>query len=490
MPRCIFSLLALLAFVLPAPPQLHADVTPALPALTTAEVDASLTTDWYGLYLQGKKIGFLRTARARDEASGEIREAMLMKMKLTSFGQRVEVDFQQKLDFEGKPPFRLLRGEQTMNDGNSKKSTLLLRNGEKFDVTFNIGGEQSKKKIDALAYDLPDAMASERWIRSAPKQGSTLVYKDLDLDEVKIDQTTSTLVAEKVSLVNGVKVKFYEVKSRSTRNPVDMLARHDDKGRMLSGNFAIFEVRAEPEAKAKDTQYSQDLFVLGMVKVDRGLGAPGGVTGLVLEVLGEEAKLLTAGPRQSIAPQSPKSHILKLGKRFGVPAKASAAEIEENLKGTNEYLIDNARIKAMVREVVGDAPTDAEKVKRIVRFVHKFVRPSLTASLPNIPDLLEKKRGDCKSYALLFNTLARAAGVPAREVSGLLYVGDDTKAFGGHAWNEVVLNGHWVPVDASMDETEVNATHICFGDDTQATANLLGTMGKLSFRVIEIERGE
>jgi transglutaminase/protease-like cytokinesis protein 3 len=86
--------------------------------------------------------------------------------------------------------------------------------------------------------------------------------------------------------------------------------------------------------------------------------------------------------------------------------------------------------------------------------------------------------------------LARAAGVPAREVSGLLYVGDDLKAFGGHAWNEVVLNGAWVPVDASMGETEVSATHISFGSEHRATKNLLTTLGKLKFKLVEVRHGE
>ena len=103
---------------------------------------------------------------------------------------------------------------------------------------------------------------------------------------------------------------------------------------------------------------------------------------------------------------------------------------------------------------------------------------------------MENKKGDCKSYALMFNTLARAAGVPAREVSGLLYVGDDFKAFGGHAWNEVVLGGVWVPVDASMGETEIDAAHLCFGTEHHATKNLLNTLGKLSFRVVEVKTAE
>lgn len=491
MPRRLFLLLALLSILLvPASPLVRAGEKPTTPVLSPADIDASMGVDWYGLYLQGKKIGWLKSSRARDQASGEFVEAMHMKMKLTSFGQRIEVDFQQNVRFASTPPYRMITGEQIQNDGNSKKTTLAVNREKKCDVIANVGGQQTKKTMDVLDYTLPDSLALDTWLQRIPKQGATLTYKDLDLDEAKLDEATSTLLTEKTSLVNGVEVKFFEVKTRSTRNPVDMLGRHDAKGKMLSGNFAIFEVRAEPEEQAKNTQYSQDLFVLGMVKVDRGLGSSRRVQGLVLEVLGEEAKMLSSGPRQSIMAKTPKSHLLKLGKRYGTPAKASAEDIRDNVKETLDYPITNARVQALAKEAVGDAETDVEKVKRLVNFVHKFVRPNLTAALPNIPDLLEKKKGDCKSYALLFNTLARAAGVPSREVSGLLYVGDDSKAFGGHAWNEVILDGQWVPVDASMGETEVNATHICFGDDTQSIANLLGTMGKLSFRVIEIERGE
>jgi transglutaminase-like putative cysteine protease len=74
-------------------------------------------------------------------------------------------------------------------------------------------------------------------------------------------------------------------------------------------------------------------------------------------------------------------------------------------------------------------------------------------------DVIQSKKGDCTAYALLFTTLARAAGIPAREAGGWLYMGDEYQAFGFHAWNEVILDGHWVPVDASCKGT-FNAGHI------------------------------
>jgi transglutaminase-like putative cysteine protease len=136
---------------------------------------------------------------------------------------------------------------------------------------------------------------------------------------------------------------------------------------------------------------------------------------------------------------------------------------------------------------VGRARTDEEKVKNICQFVHDFIEPSLAASIPKMQDLMVRKSGDCKSYALMFACLARAAGLPAREVSGFVYMGDSVKSFGGHAWNEVLLDGYWVPVDASMNQIEADPTHISLGTEKDAANNLLKSFGKLNFKLIDVE---
>jgi len=51
-----------------------------------------------------------------------------------------------------------------------------------------------------------------------------------------------------------------------------------------------------------------------------------------------------------------------------------------------------------------------------------------------------------------------------------MYLGDDVKAFGGHVWNEVLIDKHWMPVDAIWGEVETDATHIRF---TSGLKNLI-----------------
>lgn len=62
---------------------------------------------------------------------------------------------------------------------------------------------------------------------------------------------------------------------------------------------------------------------------------------------------------------------------------------------------------------------------------------------------LENTHGECGDYSALLVALCRAAGVPARPVSG--FWADQTD--GWHCWAEVMLpGGQWIPVDAALGD--------------------------------------
>lgn len=100
---------------------------------------------------------------------------------------------------------------------------------------------------------------------------------------------------------------------------------------------------------------------------------------------------------------------------------------------------------------------------------------------------VKTKRGDCSEHSLLFTALARAAGIPSRGVMGLMYMGDEVKAFGGHAWNEVAIDGYWVEVDPTWNQQTVDGTHIRFGSDVKGLSATLACLGQLEVKVISVE---
>jgi Transglutaminase-like superfamily len=488
--RHSLNLWVLIASVLVLPPSAIAQ-TPKSDRfeLTTKDADASLSSDWFGIYFQGKKIGYFNSRLTKIEEGGRnyYREKSFMTMKLQSFGQKSELKFTETYDFDAQPPFRLAYADYVRIDDKVQTRHTLVAQGQDYEATIVVGKEKQKKKIANLDYTLADAMATELWIKQKPKTGDKITTPDLDLDDLEIQQSTATLQDTKDALVNGVKVVFHDIRSVSNKTNVTSDSKYDDQGHLLSGTLAgVFELRRETEEQAKNIQYSSDLFVLGLAKIDRAIGDAANLSGLVLELDKAEGANLPNGPRQSLQPKGD-TYLLRIGKKYGDNVKATEADIKEGLQETTAYPIYEAKVKNLAEKARNGANTDLEKAKNICAFVHDFITPSLSASLPKMHDLMVRKEGDCKSYALMFTCLARAVGLPSREVSGFLYMGDDVKAFGGHAWNEVLLDGYWVPVDASLNQIDADPRHICLGTDKESANNLLKTFGKLNFKLIEVE---
>jgi transglutaminase-like putative cysteine protease len=120
----------------------------------------------------------------------------------------------------------------------------------------------------------------------------------------------------------------------------------------------------------------------------------------------------------------------------------------------------NPRSHALVQQLYAEAGNDAAFADRLMRYFREGgFRYSLTPPLldyNSVDDLLFRtKLGFCGHFASAYVAMMRAAGVPARVVTG--YLGGSWNAVGGyfvvrqsaaHAWAEIWLDGRgWVRVD-------------------------------------------
>ena len=104
-------------------------------------------------------------------------------------------------------------------------------------------------------------------------------------------------------------------------------------------------------------------------------------------------------------------------------------------------------------------------------------------SVPDALDTLANKAGDCNEHAVLFAALARAAGIPTRIESGVVYM---RGKFYYHAWNAVYLDRQWITVDAALDQFPADVTHIrLVTGGIEKQVDLLSVIGKLTISIIE-----
>lgn len=181
-----------------------------------------------------------------------------------------------------------------------------------------------------------------------------------------------------------------------------------------------------------------------------------------------------------------------------------ASLIDEKLKtftiASTTLDIDDRRIKRLARQATKSAKTPAQKADALRKFVTDYVSDkNLDVGFATASEVARNKSGDCTEHGVLLAALARAAGLPARGVSGIVQVpsgpfgADNLKAFGFHMWTQVNINGEWVDIDAALRQTDCDPTHIALAlmplndegmmDSLMAIFPLLGT---LELDIVEI----
>jgi transglutaminase-like putative cysteine protease len=141
-------------------------------------------------------------------------------------------------------------------------------------------------------------------------------------------------------------------------------------------------------------------------------------------------------------------------KDFPAVEPAIPVEIKEYLKSTAFIPTDGK-----VKEIALSVTRKNQKISKKARAVYQWVVENTTrdpdtkgCGTGEVEKVIAKRGGKCADISSVFVSVARAAGVPAREVFGLrLGKKDDEDMTGGHhCWSEFYVPGYgWVPADAA-----------------------------------------
>ena len=124
----------------------------------------------------------------------------------------------------------------------------------------------------------------------------------------------------------------------------------------------------------------------------------------------------------------------------------------EYTKEVFPHIVFSDRIKNLSKEIVGDETSPVMKLKKIFTWVDENI-PWASAreysTISNIPEYsLENKHGDCGIQTLVFMTLCRYNGIPAKWQSGWMMHPPEVNL---HDWCEIYVDGYsWIPVDQSF----------------------------------------
>lgn len=133
------------------------------------------------------------------------------------------------------------------------------------------------------------------------------------------------------------------------------------------------------------------------------------------------------------------------------PADPSVPGLRPYL-GESPHVRFTPELRELARSIAGDETNAVLRAQAFYRWIAANIRYSFAPEYSTIRDLAEAcrkdRRGDCGQMALLFMSLCRQGGIPARWQSGwAIFPGEETI----HDWCEIYLEPWgWVPADPYM----------------------------------------
>jgi len=167
---------------------------------------------------------------------------------------------------------------------------------------------------------------------------------------------------------------------------------------------------------------------------------------------------------------------------------------DEDRTANNLVQSNDPRIIALAREAAGSRTDPWEVAIALEKFTHDYVTGrNYSKAFSTAVEVAESREGACTQHAVLLAALARARGIPARVAVGLVYT-ESTPGFAFHAWNELWIADHWIPLDATRGEGGIGAAHLKLADSSLAGESAYScflpvsqVIGQIKIEILEVE---
>ncbi len=418
-----------------------------LPAPREAEWE-----DWQEVLERGAKTGYKHQVLRRDSFQ-QTEGWRFLEEEVSWGGGFVSRKFELWTDLEYRP----LAFVEERREGSQLLEVVGAWDGDQVRLEQRLGGRTAPRQVGSD----PGAVLVEVALLKLAAEGRAQVGRQ---DSLRIfnpsSETTGTLY---VAFEAGQDEAPLLARLGSEPGATDVLCWIDAQGRQVSRQVPIVgaeEVRVNAARALSWGMPGPDK----LVWLDYPVPAPTKVERLVLQLPSHlVGSLVLQDERQQVVEGL--DGVLRLAIQRPEDRRGDAARLPLLAPGLEPYLqptlyvqSDDPRIVALAGQLRGAEQNAWQVVQRLQRWVYDRMTPVETAvRFKTTGEILDEMEGTCSEYTVLFISLCRAAGIPARAAAGL--VASPSGALIPHLWAEVYV-GYWVSVDPAWDQIEVDAAHI------------------------------
>lgn len=431
---------------------------------------AAPQTDWMTVLLGGRKVGHIQIEREREDAI--LTTTQTLALDLSRSGKPMHLGtMSRSLEGPGGEPLGF--AARTRMSAIDSTVDAHLDDDGRYLVETMVGGQRRISSMDWPRNALLAEGQRLATLAAGRRAGDTYRLREFDPSSQQVvDVQVQILGDETVALPGGAMQLSHQRQTLALvhgRQTLDLWV--DDQGIARKGLMYLLGQPLEMLAcdRACALAPNQPVDMLRAATIDSPRLLPAYVRAVPMRyrihVSGNIGQPFITTDEQQVTALGGDDWMIDVGgARGGRQAPPQPADSEPNA-----WLQSDApAIRRLAATAVGGASNDLQRMRRLRLFVSSYITGhGLDVGYASALEVLDSREGDCTEYAVLLAALARAQGIPARVVSGMVYAdrfAGGSRLFIPHEWVQAWVNGHWQSFDAALRHFDSTHLALASGD--------------------------
>jgi len=453
---------------------------PPLITLAGGEKITDKIEEWWGVFYRGEKIGYASQTIMPKPKGYSLRDQSVLNLNLLGAVQPATT----RLDMEANEDWILERFEFELNSKEIRFGARGSVRDNKLALEVDSAGNKSRQEITLTQAPYLLAALKPYVVTQQLETGKKFFFSTFDPSTLS-QQVTTVIIEGREQIRVGERTEP-AIKLRQSYRGISVISWVDGQGRTLKeespAGLSILRQSSQEAKNLPSRGVSLDIVAQTAIPVVTPIADAPTKKAIRLRLSGVHlGNFQLTGGRQRLDSNRLEIRREELKQASAHQIPNHEARLQAYLQPTPFLQSDHPSIRALSARILQKETNALRAALKIKDWVHKEIAKEPTVSIPNALEVLRTKRGDCNEHTVLFNALARAAGIPAKTVVGIVYL---RGAFYYHAWSEIWL-GEWVSLDSVLNQFPADVTHVKFLEgEIDRQIDILQLIGNLKIEVL------
>lgn len=436
-----------------------------------SNIKAQHIEKWFICNMADAPIGYLKESSSTQ--NGLTTSGTYMKLIFNRKDSRIEMLLNSETTENDKGEFVSAKGMVKTTGQDILLEGILIK--DSIQITMSTGGQVYKSKVSAKEKLDGPSLIRRNSVAKLRQQGDSIAYAIFSPELGFVVHVTRKLLAKEKIKINGIEQPVFRIKDAFKENPYSRELFVDENYNIVKtidaspfGNIeSILSTKQMAEVAGDKTLLPAESWDRTVIASNVRFTDPRNLEQVTFRITLKNKSL--EFPDLNFSNQK----VIEQGKDYAIIQYNRVATTKKT--GTDkpsdltDYLSPNSLINSddpeiikIAKAVTNGKKNNFEKAVALKNWVSANVNGDLGVALAPGSEVCKTRKGTCVAFSTFFASLLRAVNVPARYMGGYVYMNG---IWGGHAWIEIYYNGSWIPMDATINTTDIaDAARISFGD--------------------------